>query len=113
KTHCRLACITGRLSTHRSAILALRGGQALAACAAIIEGRTEMNKVYRKVWSRALGCVVVASEFANGRGSKPAGRGLGRRPTAALLMLSLLAAAMPSFAIEATGADSMTRGSDS
>jgi autotransporter adhesin len=72
-----------------------------------------MNKVYRKVWSRVLGCVVVASEFANGRGSKPAGRGLGRRPTAALAMLSLLAVAMPSFAIEATGTDSAIGATDS
>jgi trimeric autotransporter adhesin len=69
-----------------------------------------MNRIYTKVWSRALKCVVVASEHASRRASGD-GRGMVRRPAAMLAMLSLLAVAMPSFAVELAGGDRLPQAS--
>ena len=56
-----------------------------------------MNRVYRHIWSKALGRVIVVPECAKGGG----GRKTGRRRVAALAGLSLLLAAAPNASMAA------------
>ena len=51
-----------------------------------------MNKIYRKVWNRALGAMVVASELASARGKAGAGALFGAIAMGAMLSLTTVGA---------------------
>lgn len=72
----------------------------------VIGEDTELNKIYKVVWSRSKGCYVVASEFAKRHvGKVRSGSIAGRTTLLGLLVVHTLAAA-PAYAVTGSGASS-------